>query len=100
MANPQDDFTVFVDIPGPSEIIADQADEHEGGAINSASQQLTNNGSVVNSPLAESIQNRPASVGSMAPSQNELLQSSGIENQLYNTYYYIYPVCVHLHRSV
>ena len=72
MANPQDDPTVFVDIPGPSENIPDQTDKHDGGAINSASQQLANNGST------ELAQNETVSVDSMAPSQNELLPSSGM----------------------
>ena len=70
MANPQDDPTVFVDIPGPSENIPDQADGHDGGAINSASQQSTN---VVNSSLTQLAENGTASVDSMAPSQNERL---------------------------
>ena len=82
MADPEVDPSYeLVDITDPNECNSDQADEHEGGAINSASQQSTN---VENSSLTESFQNQTASVDSMAPSQNEPLlrkRSGGPANE-------------------
>ena len=60
---------------------SDEDDEHDGGAINLASQQLTNVGI---SSLTESAQNGTSSVESMAPSQNQPLlrkRSGGPANE-------------------
>ena len=83
MANLEVDPPMRINIQHSDESTSssDEDDEHDGGAINLASQQSTN---VVNSSLTESAQNGTASVDSMTPIQNEPLsrkRSGGPANE-------------------